>query len=168
MERKLVALIIGAMIAVLCSAFAAQPLFRPEGEEFWNGQAAVIVARIVAVRNAVDSAVYFEAEVEPLACVAGLFNPAMHARVRVDFSAGSNSALRVPPKADDLVLAVVVDRAKLGAERPGFGLANGRCSFMPDERPLIVVKGMNDPVILDVLRRMQGSRAPATAPDAQR
>ncbi len=166
MERKLVkiALVLSATMLMWVYGFvqAANPTFKAESEEFWNGTAFVIVARALDVTPAdEESPASYVVDLKPLACVSGLFNPAVHTRLTIDMAL-SIERRRVPEEGE-LLLVVIYDREKLGSHRPGYGLANGRCPFMPDNQPLIVLKGMDDPVILEVLKNMQAAR-PTTQP----
>jgi hypothetical protein len=84
----------------------------------------------------------------------------------MEFAASAGRPVWIHPKAGNLVLAVIYDRTKLGVPQSGFSLANGQCWFMPGNQPLLVLKGMGDPAILQVLHNMQAAR-PTTAPTTQ-
>ncbi len=141
---------------------AANPTYYAKEVEFWNGTAFVVVSKIEAVQLAhEETTIEYVVEMTPVACIAGLFNPAAHPTITADMML--NVERRIVPKPGDLVLAVICDREKLGVPRPGFAVRSGRCSFMPNNQPLIVLKGMDDPVILEVLKNMQVAR-PTTQP----
>ena len=165
MERQLTTcfFIYLCALTVCGPARAANPTFHADQEQFWNGGAAVIIAKVGGIQQSKGGPVGdYELNVQPQACVAGLFNPAANPTVIADYSLGLER--RTIPKAGELVLAVLFDRNKLGVPRPGFGVANGRCSFMPDNQPLVVLTGMDDPVVKEVLRKIQAGRPATTAP----
>jgi hypothetical protein len=103
------------MLTGTCAhTFGADPSSYAHQEDLWNGTGAVIGARVREVRHLEGfPATYYVADLEPLVCVAGLFNPAATPQLTIEFTAGGMSALRVPPVANDLVVAVIFDRGKL-------------------------------------------------------
>ena len=158
------------MIILLClaqSGLAAGLVFQGQLEDFWNGTAFVLVAHVVDVHHREREATqYFDSTLDPLVCVAGLFNPAEHPRIVIEFDASAGHPVWLHPVAGDLVMVVIYDRTKLGVPREGFSLANGECRFMPGNQPMIQLKGMDDPAILDVLHKMQAAR-PTTSPSTE-
>lgn len=145
-------------------AIAANPAYDAKDEDFWNGTAFILVAKVIAVGpGSGSSPIYYKVTLEPRAIIAGLFNPAAHKTIVFEMALGFDRW--TIPKADELIIAVLFDHEKLEVPGVPFGLAGGRCVFMPNNQPLVVLKDMNDPVIVDVLHKMQAAR-PTTAPSS--
>lgn len=166
MGRQLTTVMVSlAYVLTACAtgtARAGNPTYNAQDTEFWNGTAFVLVAKVLQVeRSNADSSISYRAQMEPRACIAGLFNPASSDTLVVDMLLGHERW--TVPKPGDLVLAVIFDRTKLGVSRPGYGLAGGQCSFMPDGQPLVVLKGADDPAISNALHKIRAAN-PTTAP----
>jgi hypothetical protein len=98
-----------------------------------------VIAEVLHVqRDDPRSSSAYQLKLGPIACVGGTFNPAANPSIVMDMLLGSG--IWVLPKTGDMVLAVIIDRTKLAAPRPGFGLSP-RCEFMPETKSLVVLKG---------------------------
>jgi hypothetical protein len=158
-------LLLIALLYMNQQAFCADFVFKAEDQQFWDGTSSIIIAQATDVHHAKEgSVVDFQMILKPLACIAGTFSAAAHPTITVSFSIWVRR--HVYPKANDLLLAVIVDDSKLAVPRGGFGIINGTCTFMPDNQPMIVLKDLNDPAIIKVLHNMQAAR-PTTAPTTQ-
>jgi len=114
----------------------------------------VIVARIIEVKP-VDQKEpnprQFEAVLEPLALIAGTFDPSESAKIREQFTAGEAATLAIhemPPKGA-VVLVVIT----------GDYILSSAATFMPGGVPLVVVKGIGDERVAETLSRIREARA---------
>ena len=121
---------------------------------FWDGPPAhaVVLARVYEEAHHVkgaDSPHYFEMTIEPLATVAGKFDPTEHAKLRVEFFVGTSSIPEAPAEGDVIMIVL----------QGGDFIVSDVCQFMPHDLPLVVVDGLNDPRVHDTLKRIREARA---------
>lgn len=163
MKRALILLII--LLVISNRGYALNPVIPLTSTTYWDGTAAVITAEVLDVRSTEDPLVW-NLTLEPHSCIAGLFNPAMHPQLSVEYFYAAVADNRVLPKRGQLILIVILDREKFtNGVRKGFtsGMQN---HFMPDQLPLVVLENANDPNIMKVLKKVQAAR-PTTVPSTQ-
>jgi hypothetical protein len=101
-------------------------------------------------------------ELHPQATLAGKFDPSLRPSLTVRCYTAPNSSIRSLPPEGSMVLAAV--RLRDVADPSDFDMAvSAYCTYMPQESALIEIKGMDDPVYLETLQRIQKERAFAIA-----
>lgn len=123
----------------------------------------VILAWVGEVRQPdADDVGLCRAVVAPIATLAGAFDASLRPALKVAFHAGvSHSSIPKAPAKGDVVLAVISipqDRPA-GPEDPVL-IVSDLCTFMPDEAALVILKNLDDPRVMETLKRIQRARAP--------
>jgi hypothetical protein len=103
----------------------------------------------------------YHATLKPRATLAGALDPSVNVALPVNFYVSSmTSSISVPPRENDLILAVV--RIRHG-EQEGVAQANWivseTCTFMPNGSSVACIRGLDDPLVLETLKKVQAARA---------
>src|SRR5688572_8389302 len=101
------------------------------------------------------------ATLKPRATLAGTLDPSVHVFLPVRFFASSmTSSISEPPRENDLILAVVRVGVPQGEEQEiSNWIVSNICTFMPNASAIAKVKGMDDPLVLETLEKLQAARA---------
>lgn len=130
--------------------------------KLWTlGHYGVILAKVVSVEPVPAQPREHRAVLEPLATVAGSFDPSeRQARTfRVFISQWGTTITTAPPKGA-IIMAVVRTGVLAYDERiPSDWIVPDICKFMPEDKALVVIKGLDDPRVLETLRKIQDARA---------
>jgi hypothetical protein len=163
------------------------PVFTGEEPWLWTQlNCAVIVAKVLEV-EAVDVKMgRYRLELAPLVTLAGRLDPSANPSMSFNLAAHPDHLVAGPPRVEkppptgSMIMCCVVTGAR-EAQVPSsmrntqlvtndiFGY---ECLFMPDGMPLVVLTDLNDPRIVETLKRIQWARAhpypnpnvPATRP----
>jgi hypothetical protein len=142
------------------------------GEEpgLWDqGGYAVVVATIHDIKmitgNVADG---YHATLELRASLCGNLDPSQQPTLKVGFECQTlTTSIRQLPADGATVIAVVM------GEDGRAGILSDYCDFMPGRSSLVTVSGLNDPIVLETLKRLQAARkaraakaAAATQPSA--
>jgi hypothetical protein len=149
-----------------------------EAQGWQTGYYNVIVARIGEIRAVQGHAGQYRAVLQPLASIAGRADPSEQPRIEVRFEAGDRgvavTSISTTPPENSIVLAVVHLNVLYADEAVRSNwIAADFCKFMPGDAGMVVIKGLDDPRVLEPLRKIQDARAhpnpspyPATRPNA--
>jgi hypothetical protein len=128
-----------------------------------EGHISVIVARVTAMEEFFgrDAPASYRATLEPIALIAGSFDPSEHPTPRASFVAGPAAAMVIhdPPPKGALVLVVLRDADWIYSDT---------CLFMPDRVPITILTGLDDKRIAQTLKRIQDAREKARAEEKQK
>jgi len=120
----------------------------------------VVVGRLDDARHHdADVAGKYRATFAPLASFAGTFDPGAFPAIPVIFYGGKNSSIRDVPAHGSMVLAVMQFRLPEGDEKPSGFIVSDICTFMPGESSLVRIDGLNDPRVLDTVKKLRDARA---------
>ena len=144
--------LLGMMSSGVCLAGTSVVSGREPG--FWSGppEHAVVIARVYDEARHVKGAESdrsFEMTIEPLATLAGSFDPSQHAKLKVGFYVGTSSIPDAPAEGD-LIMIVL---------EGGNFIVSDVCQFMPHNLPLVVIDGLSDPRVHDTLKKIRDARA---------
>jgi hypothetical protein len=135
-------------------------LFAEYTGPFMGRGCSVIVARVLDVTRRKDDLEHYRGShnvtLEPLMLLAGLLDPSVHPKIEpiASFSEAAGVFTKEPPPKGAVILVVLMEN--------GEGIHSDRCSFMPNDFPLIVLDGLGDKRILETLDRIRKARAVAT------
>jgi hypothetical protein len=103
----------------------------------------------------------YRATLKPRATLAGVLDPSVNAALPVNFYVSSmTSSISVPPQENDLILAVVRIRhaEQEGAPQTNW-IVSETCTFMPNGSSVARIRGLDDPLVLETLKKVQAARA---------
>ncbi|HZK81458.1 MAG TPA: hypothetical protein VFC46_10335 [Humisphaera sp.] len=131
----------------------------------------LIIARLATVKaippSDEDARVTYAAVLEPLATLAGHFDPSAKTTLDVRIWDGDGSSVPTIPAAGSLVLAVIVPPGFDDKPHPFMVVETNSCSFMPDHRALVAINGFSDDKVTSTMARVRDARAHADRdPDA--
>jgi hypothetical protein len=160
--------ILASVVGCFClTPLLAQMTFSGKEAEVWaQYELSVVVARVdrVAAGARYETGTHL-ITMTPLATLAGLFDPSLYPEVAVATWIGEmGTSIHRAPAPGVVVIAVI------GKNEGNRVVLAENFSFMPDSCPLVVVTGLDDPRIIETLRKIRLARAattkPATAPSA--
>lgn len=102
-----------------------------------------------------------QARLVPRATIAGTFDCSLHPKLPVTFYIGdlTSSIAALPPEgATVIVLMQFLPADEDRQEVSGF-IFSDICTCMPDKSGLVVIKSLDDPRVVDTLKRLQDARA---------
>jgi hypothetical protein len=100
-------------------------------------------------------------------CLGGRFDPSLFPRLPIDLWADGHPRWELPATG---AVALCVVRIRDSNDQAVYGeLVPDKCTFMPDESPLVILKSAADPRVLETVKKLQEARAktliaPATRP----
>jgi hypothetical protein len=168
-------IVVSAMLAVV--SLGGQVTTTGKEQELWNqGGYSVLVATIRDIRLfGGDETDLYQANLLPLATLAGKFDASLNPRLPVRFYAlSSDTSIKQVPPDGVTVLAVIQVQVRQGDEvEESNWIVSDICSFMPDYSALVTLRDARDPLVRETLSRLQEARAdsghyrPTTAPSTQ-
>lgn len=160
-QKLLTVLACAGMPLCLCSAaHAGRGVITGREKQGWDdGVYNVVVGTLRGIRPHGPSAPsQHDATFVPRATLAGTFDPSLHPSLRVALFTGTGTTqLAEPPAEGALVLAVL--RTKPFEGKEATYIYSDNCTFMPDNRGLVVIQGLDDPRVLKTLEMIQVRRA---------
>lgn len=161
MKRAIVLLVF--ILITTSGAFAGQGTINGRESEGWDtGYYTLILGVIRDVQkqrtSGEDRCI---AVIVPRATLGGIFDPSLHPLLPVEFHFGEpTSSIRQPPKDGAIVLAVIKQVRATEKGQSDHGIIYSHiCTFMPGESALVVLKGFDDPLIAETLKKLQDARA---------
>jgi hypothetical protein len=146
---KIVIGIFGVLLA--CAEPSNGGLETSSADAIIGGDYSIIIARVKDVHKEVgdkpDST--HTLTIEPLATIAGLFDPSKYATIKVALWAATESSVDAAPDRGSLILAVIHPYEVRGERR--ICITASMCTFMPGGSACVTVTGMNDKRILQTL-----------------
>jgi hypothetical protein len=155
MHKIFAACIAYALIAALFfgRTFAGVAVRTGREAGFWTEwHYAVVIARVreeAAHVQGAESPYLMHMVIEPLATVAGTFDPSEHASEDVQFYVGTPS-IPLSPAEGNIIMIVL---------RDGNFVVSDECQFMAHDLPLVVIDGIGDARVHDTLKKVREARA---------
>ena len=166
--RRIIAFFLcGAITLLACSnnLFGGLGIFDGSDEKAWGQFGSTVVIGIIKDIKEKDQHGNCVAILVPQATIAGHFDVAVHASIKIEFqydvgSVFDPATVSKRPNENDIVMVVMDIMPKDDQNNEEFGdvLSRCRCTFMPEDCSMIVVKGLDDPVINETLHRIQNVR----------
>jgi hypothetical protein len=153
-----------SLLVVLCTLPVRGGVGTTTGREWgrWTeDQYSVIVAKIREVARTGEDPCMYRAVFEPLATLAGRFDPSAQSAWEVRFYAGADTSNRKPPQSGATVIAVIqpvpLDDGRNHPQR--LFVVSDYCGFIPGESSILEVDGLADPRIAEVVKKIREARA---------
>lgn len=155
LSLRRVACVAGLTVAfwAVVIADAAVGVYTGREPKFWSeSHHSLILARVCDEATHVDGAdskFLLHMTIEPLATLAGEFDPSKHSKQDVRFYVGTPTIPEAPGEGT-IVLAVVQD---------GNFVISDACQFMPHGAPMVAIDGLSDSRVLATLKKVREARA---------
>ncbi len=164
MDRR--AFIAVLLICIVCSiSHAGHATMTGTGRHDWDkGALSLIIAKVSSVKplpaNGRGNGGSHIAQLEPIACLAGHFDPSSVRLLEVRFYAGDTmTSIKSAPPAGSLVLAVICPAYFDGdVKRPYMAVTSDICTFMPDRSALVQISDLNDKLVEETIERIRDAR----------
>lgn len=151
-----------ALLALTCHARAGLGTITGKEAEGWDsGYYNVVVGTIHDVQKEQDQPPErHRALLVPRATLGGTFDCSLHPKLPVTFyiGAATSSVTRIPPEGASVLVLIQFLPGENGQTAAGF-IFSDICTFMPDKSAMVVINGMDDPRLVDTLKRLQDARA---------
>jgi hypothetical protein len=164
--RRIIMRLFAFSVALLlaCDAFAAQGRITGSERTGWEtGYYNVVVAAIADVKRDTDQAGEsrrYRATIVPKATLGGAFDSSLYPALPVVFYVGKAvGAIEEAPPDGALVLVVLQLDREEAAGKPFAFIFSDICKFMPGEAAMVVINSLDDPRVVDTLKRLQDARA---------
>jgi hypothetical protein len=137
----------------LSPARAGQAVRSGREPRFWTEwHRALVIARVrteAAHVDGADSKFYMHMAIEPIATLAGTFDPSEHPSQDVEFYVGTPTIPNAPGEGEYIMIVL----------EDGHFIVSDECEFMPHGLPLVVIDGLGDPRVHDTLKKARDARA---------
>jgi hypothetical protein len=120
----------------------------------------VIAATIRDVRPNADPSQPNRATLLPIATFAGTLDPSLNPKLEVRFYVGdrTSSVKGLPPDGATVLVAVIVGRHHADEKEGSDWIDSDLVAFMPNQSALVVIKGIDDPLVTQTLEKIRVAR----------
>jgi hypothetical protein len=150
-------LILAVFVTAIFQPIAAAGITFSSAENVGKDQCSVIIAKVDEIKAANEDDATHLLIIEPLATIAGDFDPSIERKLRVRMWVdNATSSVRQAPRPDALVMVVI--RGGMLKGEPVTYIVSDVCTFMPQRSACVTVTSLEDKVISETLARIREER----------